>query len=75
MKIELEPTGRFEDVQGVRCRIWKGMYQGHAIVAHIPMVGLHKDAPESAHAQWGRELSEVKVERQLAYFDNRMVLD
>lgn len=73
MKIELEPTGRFEDVQGVRCRIWKGTYNGHAIVAHIPMVGLHKDAPEAAHNEWGRELQAVQVERQLVHFDNRML--
>jgi|GEM_PF-1984296 len=73
MKIELEPTGRFEDVQGVRCRIWTGTYQGHKIVAHIPMVGLHNDAPESIHREWGRELNEIKVERQLVSFDNRML--
>lgn len=73
MKIELKPTGRFEDVQGVRCRIWKGTYQGYRIVAHIPMVGLHKDAPESAHAEWGRELQAVKVERELVSFDHRML--
>ena len=73
MKIELEPTGRFEDVEGVRCRIWRGTYQGHPIVAHIPMIGLHTSAPKDAHREWGRELSEVKVERQLVSFDNRML--
>ena len=73
MKIELEPTGRFESVEGVRCRIWNGMYQGHKIVAHIPMVGLHQDAPESAHIEWGKELQAVKVKRELVSFDNRML--
>lgn len=73
MKIELEPTGRFESVEGVRCRIWKGTYQDHQIVAYIPMVGLHKDAPPSAHAEWDRELCAVEVERHLVSFDNRML--
>lgn len=73
MKIEIESTGRFESVQGVRCRVWKGTYRGHQIIAHIPMVGLHKDAPDSAHTEWGRELQEVKVERELVSFDHRML--
>lgn len=73
MKIELEPTGRFESVEGVRCRIWEGTYQGHKIIAHIPLVGLHNDAPESAHAEWGRELQAVKAARELVSFDMRML--
>lgn len=73
MKIELEPTGKFESVEGMRCRIWEGTYQGHRIIAYIPMVGLHKDAPESAHAEWSCALESVQVERQLVQFDNRML--
>lgn len=73
MKIELEPTGRFEAVEGVQCRIWRGTYLGHPIVAHIPMIGMHTAAPESAHREWGRELQAIEVERQIVSFDCRML--
>ncbi len=74
MKITLEPTGKFESVNGHRCRIWKGSYNGHPVIAHVAMVGLATEAGEQAHAEFGKELQEVKVERELVSFDMRMVM-
>ncbi|HUO87533.1 MAG TPA: hypothetical protein VMU08_00050 [Rhizomicrobium sp.] len=42
-------------------------------MAYVAMIGLHNDAPETAHAEFGRELQQVKTERQLAHFDNRIL--
>jgi hypothetical protein len=79
IKITLSPTGRFETVdQGggrVRCRIWEGVSEsGSKIIAHIPLIGLHNDAPLHEHDAFGKALSEVKAERLLVSFDMRMVL-
>jgi len=73
MKITLTPTGKFESVEGHNCRIWEGEYQGHKVVAMVAMIGLHNDAPEAAHTEFGRELQAVKTERQLAHFDHRIL--
>jgi hypothetical protein len=79
MKITLSPTGRFETVnQGngrVECRIWEGATEsGAKIIAHIPVIGLHKDAPAAEHEAFGKTLTQVKAERQLVSFDMRMVM-
>lgn len=73
MKLTLTATGKFESVEGHNCRVWEGTHQGHKVVAFIAMVGLHQDAPEAAHADFGRELQAVKAERQLAHFDHRLL--
>ena len=73
MNLTLHPTGKFESVEGRNCRIWEGEYQGHKVVAFVAMIGLHQDAPESAHAEFGRKLQAVKTERQLVSFDNRIL--
>ena len=73
MEVTIKPTGKFESVDGHNCRVWEGEYQGHKVIAHIAMIGLHNDAPEPVHAEFGRELERVKTERQLAYFDNRIL--
>lgn len=79
MKVRLSPTGHFETVNQnhgrVECRIWEGVTEsGAKIIAHIPMIGLHKDAPPAEHEAFGKALSEIKAERQLVSFDMRLVL-
>lgn len=73
MQITLTPTGKFESVEGHNCRVWEGSYQGHKVVAMVAMIGLHTDAPEAAHAEFGRDLQAVKTKRQLAHFDHRLL--
>lgn len=73
MNLTLSPTGKFESVEGHNCRIWEGTYQGHKVIAFVAMVGLHEGAPEAAHVNFGRELQAVKTDRQLAYFDHRLL--
>lgn len=79
MRVTLSPTGRFETVSQangrVLCRIWEGATEsGAKIIAHIPMIGLHKDATLAEHEAFGKALSEIKAERELVSFDMRMVL-
>jgi hypothetical protein len=72
MKITLEPTGRFDTVEGVRCRIWTGMTEsGAKLTAYIPFVKVHRDEDNT---EFEKALSEVKVVRELVSFDYRMVL-
>lgn len=56
MKIEIQPTGRFEGVNGQRCRVWDGVTdKGVTVEVFVKMV------------------QEVKPERELVYFDNRIL--
>lgn len=73
MDVTIKPTGKFESVEGHRCRVWEGEYQGHKVIAYVAMIGLHSDAPETAQAAFGRELQQVKTERQLTHFDHRLL--
>lgn len=71
MKIEIEPTGDFEGVNGQRCRIWEGVTDKGVIVRlFIPLVQVATGEDNSAFEQ---ELSEVKATRELVYFDNRIL--
>lgn len=71
MKIEVEPTGRFTDVDGVRCRIWKGRTdKGVEVEMFVPLVQAKADVDQE---EFRRELSETKVDRQLVYFDHRLL--
>lgn len=76
MKIELEPTGIIESVNGTPCRQWKGTSdQGVPVVAFVALI--RADAQHASLSQlsdFERELSEVKNDRQLVSFDNRMVV-
>lgn len=73
MKITLEATGEFEGVNGTRTRIWKGSDEnGLEVIAYIAMVRVDANQDQAAFL---RELSEVKVSRDLVYFDNRMLGD
>lgn len=70
MKVELEPTGTFETVNGTPTRIWKGRTdKGVEVAAYIACVRVHKDHDNSA---FEAELREVKPDRQLVSFDMRM---
>lgn len=73
MKIELEPTDRIESVNGQQCRIWRGETdKGVAVSAWVAMVPPQSTDPK-VEAEFARDLSEVKTERQLAYFDHRLL--
>lgn len=73
MKIEIEPTERFESVNGSRCRIWTGKTdKGVNVECFVAMVQVHKDEDQT---EFQRELSEVKMVRELAHFDHRLVLE
>lgn len=73
LEVTLRPTGRFEDVHGTRTRIWEGDYQGDKVIAYVAMIGIAESAPASSHMAFDRALREIKVERQLTHFDNRML--
>lgn len=73
MMIEIHPTGIMESVGGQPCRIWRGTTdKGVPVSAWIAMVSPQSTEPQ-VEAEFQRELSEVKAERQLAYFDHRLL--
>lgn len=73
MKLMIEATGTIERVHGMPARVWKGRTEsGIEVTYWIPIIGVAKDADQS---QFERELSEIKVNRDLVAFDMRMVLD
>jgi hypothetical protein len=79
VKVTLSPTGRFQTInQGsgrVECRIWEGVTEsGAKVIAHIPMIGLHKSATPAEQEEFGKALREVKAEGELVSFDIRMVI-
>jgi hypothetical protein len=71
MKITVEATGKFETVNGVQARLWKGKTEsGIEVQCWIALVQVHKDQDQT---EFLRELQAVKPERQLVSFDMRMV--
>lgn len=75
MKIELEPTGTFQDVNGVRTRIWEGKTdQGVPVKAWIAMIS-PQTRDEAANALFARELREVKGELHAHAYDLRLFID
>ncbi len=71
MKITIEPTGRFERVNGNECRIWKGTTdKGEPLNLYIALV--HAQS-KGAEAELDQALREVKAERHLVSFDTRML--
>lgn len=75
MKIELEPTGSFECVEGTQCRLRRGTSdKGVPVQAWIPLVRAdHATSSPEQIADFERELREVKADRQLVSFDMRLV--
>lgn len=73
MKIEIEPTGDFEGVNGTRCRIWEGVSdKGVKVKLAIAFVQV---ATADDNSAFETELREIKSSRELVYFDNRMLFD
>ena len=74
MQIRLEPTGIIETVNGVPCRLWRGFTDKNVDVkAWIATVQPQTHDAEVL-ADFGREVREVKAERQLTSFDIRLVI-
>jgi len=72
MKITIEPTGRFQDVNGIRTRVWRGTTdEGGQLECYVALV-MPKDA--RADATLSKALKEVKAERELVSFDLRLVV-
>lgn len=73
MKITLEPTGRFERVNGVLCRVWTGeTEQGTEIHTYVAMTAVRADGPDIA--AFDAALRAIEPERQAVTFDNRFVV-
>ena len=72
MKLIIEATGTVETVHGMPARVWKGKTDsGIEVTCWIPFVRV---ARADDNSQFERELSEVKVSRQMVSFDYRMLL-
>ena len=72
MKLNLEPTGRIETVEGTPCRIWTGTTDGGVPVhAYIAVIQPQTHDPD-AIATFEAALEEVPYERHLVSFDLRM---
>lgn len=76
MKIEIEATWHFENINGQPCRLWRGTSDtGIPVVAFVAMIRTDiEHASESQVAELDRELRAVKNERHLVSFDNRLVV-
>lgn len=73
MQITMKPTGTFEGVNGVQCRIWEGTTdKGVPVQIFVPMI---KVSATEHCGDFERELREVKADRRLVYFDHRMVIE
>ena len=73
MKITIEPTGHFEGVNGVRTRLWRGKTEnGTEVECFIALV---RARAEADNTELETALREVKGERELVYFDNRLAID
>lgn len=71
MKISITPTNTIEMVNGVRCREWIGISdQGVPCNLYVAMVKVKGGENQES---FERELNEVKSDRQLSYFDNRIL--
>ena len=72
MKITIEPTGNFQDVNGVRCRMWKGTTErGTTIELFSPLV---RSPTKEDQSELEAALQAVKVDQQLVSFDYRLVM-
>lgn len=76
MKLTLEPTDKFEGVNGTRCRIWRGKTEaGVDVVAYVAAVS-PQTHDEALLAVFERELKALpQPKRELVYFDLRMMID
>lgn len=76
MKLTLEPTDRFETINGQPHRIWKGANEaGTPVLAYIRAVS-PQTHDEAALAAFDRELRALPpARRELVSFDYRMVID
>ncbi len=75
MKIELEPTNEFQDVNGARTRIWSGKTdKGVPVKAWIATVS-PQTHDEAANEAFVRELKEVKGEVHAHAYDLRLFVD
>lgn len=72
LKIEMEATGRFEQFEGVLCRMWKGKTgDGLEVEIYVPCI---RSKAGRDQAELDRTLSAVKADRQLTQFDTRLVI-
>jgi hypothetical protein len=76
MKLTLEPTDRFETINGQPHRIWKGTTDGNIpVLAYIRAVSPQTHDPE-ANALFDRELKALPPgRRELVSFDLRLAVD
>lgn len=75
MKIELEPTGGFQDVNGTKTRIWEGKTdKGVPVKAWVATVQPQTD-DEAINAEFARDLKAVKSEYHAHAYDLRLFLD
>lgn len=75
MKIALEPTGTFENVNGALCRMWKGLTDKNVEVKVWAATISPQTHDEAVNAEFAQELREVKGERRLTHYDIRLFLD
>jgi hypothetical protein len=71
MNIVIAPTGQFESVNGLRCRIWRGHTEsGMEIHAYVAVVR----TPANKCPELEQALKEVQGVRELVSFDLRLLL-
>ena len=75
MKIEIEPTGTIENVNGQPHRIWEGKTdKGIPVKAWIATVS-PQTHDEAVNAEFARELREIKSEHRQTAYDLRLFID
>ena len=75
MKIEIEPTGTIQEVNGTRRRIWEGKNDKVVPVkAWIATVSPQTN-DEAINAEFARDLKEVKGEHHAHAYDLRLFVD
>jgi hypothetical protein len=71
MKATVEPTGNFESVGGMQCRMWKGTTEGGVeFELFVPLVRVRSDGRQVEFQELVRV---AKADRTPRAFDSRLI--
>jgi hypothetical protein len=75
MRIQIESTTKIVTLDGVQMRVWEGATEsGIPVICMVARVAVENSRPPEDHAQFERELQEMKPPSAAAeWFPHRMI--